>query len=133
MKKISALLVFIFFGCSFKDNKTTIKSIYIEEFKIAYFRSCLKYSFNNSKEINNLLHIDRSGYGEPILGNGYFLIDSLSKIALKKIQQDSIQSLGRVAEGSQGKKVFSNCLKGYNSKWLDSIANAEYKKFSDKK
>lgn len=129
MKKITYLLCLLFlFSCSTIRNSKKNKDIYIEEFKFTYFAGCLNHGFDNSKEIKKLFEIDKSGSGELILGDKYLLIDSLTRVTAKKIKLDSLNSIGRVAEGSEGKHVFSECLCKFNSKWLDSIAKSEYRK-----
>ncbi|TRX29907.1 hypothetical protein FNW52_20470 [Flavobacterium sp. ZT3R18] len=129
MKNITYLLCVLFlFSCSTIRNSKKDKDIYIEEFKFAYFAACLNHGFDNSKEIKKLFEIDKSGYGELILGEKYFFVDSLARITAKKIKLDSLNSIGRKAEGSDGKHVFSECLCTYNSKWLDSIAKSENRK-----
>nr|WP_315175382.1 hypothetical protein [uncultured Flavobacterium sp.] len=126
MKKlITIFYIFIVFSCSTTRTTQENKNIYIDEFKLKYFAGCLKHGFDNSNEIRKLLEIDKSGYGELILGEKYFFIDSLARITAKKIKLDSLNSIGRKAEGSAGKHVFSECLCNYNSKWLDSIAKSE--------
>ena len=126
MKTITNLICFSFlFSCSTIRNSAKEEDIYIKEFKFAYFAGCLKHGFDNSNEIRKLLEIDKSGYGELILGEKYFFIDSLARITAKKIKLDSLNSIGKVAEGTEGKQVFSECLCNYNSKWLDSIAKSE--------
>ncbi len=115
-------------SCSVTKEEKVLKKIYIKEFKYRYFASCVKNGFDNSKEVQTLFEVDNSGYGEPILGDKYLLIDSIAKITAKKIKLDSVNSIGKIAEGVQGKKVFSTCLCEYNSNWLDSIAKNEYKK-----
>ena len=115
-------------SCSATKERKEIKKIYINEFKFRYFTSCIKNGFNNSKEVQTLFEVDNSGYSEPILGDKYLFIDSITKITVKKIKLDSLNSIWKKAEGTQGKKVFSTCLCEYNSNWLDSIAKSEYKK-----
>ena len=44
------------------------------------------------------------------------------------MRQESINSIGRRAEGSEGKLVLTKCLKDFNSKWLNSIAKIQFKK-----
>ena len=133
MKIILSFLILTFLiSCAVKRNENSFKKVYINEFKFFYFRNCLKNGFNNSVEINKLLIFDKSGYGEYILGNGYVMIDSLTKINEQKMKLDSLNSIGRVAEGTEGKKVLSTCLCNYNSKWLDSIAKSEFKKMEKK-
>lgn len=127
----STLIVFSFLmllSCSATKEEKELKKIYITEFKFRYFASCIKNGFDNSKEAQTLFEVDNSGYAEPILGDKYLFIDSIAKITAKKIKLDSLNSIGKKAEGVKGKKVFSTCLCEYNSNWLDSIAKSEYKK-----
>jgi len=63
------------------------------------------------------------------LGDKYLFIDSLAKNTASKIKLDSIYAIGKIAEGLQGKKVFSTCLRDYNSNWLDLMAKSQYKKY----
>lgn len=125
---ICAIISIVTAGCFAQKRPQSEKEIYIEEFKFRYYEGCLKYGFNNSAEINKLLSEDKSGFSELILGEGYLVIDSLARVAGIKIQTDSANSIGKRAEGAQGKRVFSTCLSSYESKWLDSLARNAYKK-----
>jgi hypothetical protein len=40
---------------------------------------------------------------------------------------DSANSIGRVAEGAEGKHVFDLILKKFGHKWIDSIAELRYR------
>ncbi len=105
-----------------------MKEFYIYAFKMAFFKRILLDGFNQSEEIKTILLQDRSGYGEPILlASDRLIIDSLSNAANNKMIQDSVRSVGKVAEGAQGKRVLDYALTTFQSKWLDSIANARYK------
>lgn len=118
------ILYILFISCSSSiPQEKKYKQVYIEEFKLVYFKACLKNSFDN-EAIRYLNNIDRSGMTEPILGTRvYAMIDSLSKITISKDYK-----YGEVAEGAEGKHIYSECLRIYQSKWLDSIAQTEYKK-----
>jgi hypothetical protein len=124
-------LLIIQIGCvlprSYNLNRD-FKEIYIYSFKMTYFKQLLLVGFNNTDEIQTLLIKDRSGYGEPILTKqDNSIIDSLVKIDNAKMIQDSILSIGTRSEGVQGKRVFDYSIKMFNSKWLDSLANSQYK------
>lgn len=107
-----------------------MKESYVYDFKITYFKKLLIQGFDNSGAINMIIAADHSGYGEPILSlEDYKIIDSLVVIDKKTIIQDSLNSVGRVAEGAQGKHVLTYALYKFQSKWLDSLANARYKIF----
>ena len=128
MKNIFYLLIAtLFIGCSSLSTKN--KQLYIDEFKFRYFQLSLKKGFNNSTEIKKLLEIDKSGFSEPLLSDeSYKIIDSLSNIASYNVRQDSINSIGKKADGSEGKLVLTKCLEDFNSKWLNSISKIQFKK-----
>lgn len=105
-----------------------MRESYLYAFKMNYFQRLLLEGFNRSDEIKNILILDRSGYGEPILSNQDIKItDSLVKIDNEIMVQDSLNSIGRVGEGAQGKHVFAYALYRYQGKWLDSLAKERYK------
>jgi hypothetical protein len=104
------------------------KSIYIDEFRLAYFRQLLIKGYNNSNAIREIVSKDNSGFAEPILTmDDYKLIDSLSTGDNNKMIIDSTEGDGR-AEGAQGKRPLSYILDKLRSKWLDSLANERYKR-----
>jgi len=112
-----------------KDYKTT----YIHQFKLTYLRKLLQAGFNHSEAIYSLIQFDRSGFSEPILSDDdYRLIDSLVKQDNLRMATDSIDRMGRVAEGAQGKHVLTFMLYRMQGKWLDSLAKRRYNN-SDKK
>jgi|694.fasta_scaffold35941_4 hypothetical protein len=127
---ITALSI-IQIGCvSPKSNyiNRDFKETYLYSFKMTYFKQLLFIGFNRTNEIQTLLVQDRSGYGEPILTQqDISLIDSLVRIDNVKMSQDSILSIGTRSEGIQGKRVFDYSITKFNSKWLDSLAKAQYK------
>jgi hypothetical protein len=112
-----------------KSQKAEYKSIYIDQFKLTYFRKMLIKGYNNSEAIQEIIQSDYSGFTEPILTmEDYKLIDSLTSVHYQKIKTDSANSIGRVAEGGEGKHILGFILDKLESKWLDSIANKRYKK-----
>lgn len=129
MKTVFAIVFVQIIITSCSSLKQEDERQYVEEFKYRYFQQCIKKGFNNSTEINTLFEIDKSGYSEPILSDhSYDLINNLSDISYAKMKADSLNSIGRRAEGSAGKRVFYPTLNEFKSKWLDSIAKAEYRK-----
>ena len=130
---IAVVLTVSLIGCtSYRSGiaKRQLKEAYIYSFKITYFKQLLFVGFNRTNEIQSLLLKDRSGYGEPILTKeDIYTIDSIVNIDNIKMCQDSVLSLGKIAEGAQGKRVFDYTLSKYNSKYLDSLANVRYKYF----
>lgn len=110
------------------SQKTTDRSIYIDQFKLTYFRQMLVKGYNNSKAIQEIINSDHSGFTEPVLTTDDFkLIDSLTTADNKKMQSDSTRSIGKVAEGAEGKHPLGFMLKKLNSKWFDSLAINRYK------
>ena len=113
---------------NFTSQKAIYKSIYIDQFKLAYFQQVLVKGFNNSKAAQELIDVDHSGFTEPILTiDDLELIDSLTTIDNIKMKMDSINRIGRVAEGAEGKHALGFILDKIESKWLDSLANKRYK------
>jgi len=107
-----------------------MKNIYLRVFKMAYFSSVLKEGFNNTEAIKSIVDNQFSGYGEPILyPEDLKLISDFAKKANVRLTKDSIERIGRVAEGAEGKYVIAYAIESYNSKWLDSLAKARYKYF----
>lgn len=103
------------------------KQAYLDEFKLVYFKSCLKNGFDND-QINYLNQTDKSGMTEPILGtNVYGIIDNHSRLTANKAHKQSSIEAGIPVE-AQGIHLYAECLDAYTSKWLDSMARAEHKK-----
>lgn len=112
-----------------KSQKAMYKSIYIDQFKLTYFRKLLVKSYNNSKAVQEIINQDHSGFTELILTmEDYRLIDSLTEVDIKTMQADSANSIGRVAEGAEGKHPIEFILDKHESKWLESLANKRYKR-----
>lgn len=108
-------------------QKAIYKDIYIDQFKLTYFRQILIKGHNNSKAIQEIISSDHSGFSESILtGDDYKLLDSLTTADNEKMKMDSVQG-NRRAEGAEGKRPLGFILARLNSKWLDSIANKHYK------
>ena len=126
------ILLIALIGCKSTNNvaseKAMYKSIYINHFKLTYFRQFLIKGYNNSGAIQDIIKIDHSGFTEPILtGDDNKLIDSLTTVDNDKMKIDSTEGDQR-AEGSQGKRPFDFILERFNSKWIDSIAHKQYKR-----
>ena len=80
-------------------------------------------SYNNSKTIQEIIKLDHSGFTEPILTmEDYKLIDSLTAVDNQIMKIDSTNSIGKVAEGAEGKHPLGFILNKIESKWLDSLA-----------
>lgn len=105
-----------------------MKEAYIHSFKLTYYRKLMIKGFNNSEEIKSLISSDRSGFSEILLSiDDYKLIDSLTNKDNQIMLNDSINNIGRVAEGCEGKRVLEFSLNKYNSKWIDDLAKQRYK------
>ncbi|MEP6951095.1 MAG: hypothetical protein ABI863_17535 [Ginsengibacter sp.] len=103
------------------------ESIYIDQFKLTYFRQLLVKGFNDSKAVQEVIQFDKSGFTEPILTiDDFRLIDSLTTLDNLKMEMDSTNTIGRVAEGAEGKHPLGFILNKLDSKWLDSLANKRY-------
>lgn len=109
------------------SQKAMIKSIYINQFKLTYFRKLLLKGFNHSEAVQKIITFDHSRFTEPILTIGdSMLIDSLTTLDNLKMQKDSMTRIGRVAEGAEGKSPLDFILSELTSKWLDSLAQKRY-------
>ncbi len=130
----SALLIISCHSAHKVLAKKQMKESYVYAFKMAFCKQVLLFGFNKSEEIKTILIKDRSGYGEPILlATDIQLIDSLTNAANNKMVQDSTRSIGKVAEGAEGKRVFDYLFTTFHSKWLDSIADARLKLYQESK
>jgi hypothetical protein len=111
---------------SLTSNDREFKAIYIDQFKLTYFRQLLKKSYNNSNAIQEIIENDHSGFTEPMLTiDDYKLIDSLTKLDNIQLVSDSTDG-NRRAEGAQGKRPLGFIMGKLRSKWLDSLANKRY-------
>ena len=134
MYKLNAIILILII-CSVSCNtskkfvqKKQMKESFIYDFKIIYYKSLLKKAYNNSQEIKTILSAEASGYGEIILSKEDFsLIDSLTKKDNEVIIKDSIDQVGRVSEGVQGKNILAFSMSKFYSKWLDGIAKERAK------
>lgn len=107
--------------------KAQYKDIYLDQFKLIYFRQLLIKSYNNSNAVREIIDADHSGFTEPLLtAEDYKIIDSLTTIDNKYLVTDSIEG-SRRAEGSQGKRPLGFIMSKQSSKWLDSLAKNRFK------
>lgn len=111
-----------------RTERKQFKEVYINQFKLTYFRKLLLAGFNHSEAVKTLLRFDKSGFTEPVLSTeDLTLLDSLVYRQNRVMATDSANSLGRVTEGAEGKHVLGYVLHKMESKWLDSLANSRYK------
>ncbi len=124
------LFVILFVSCksNYKSFESQFKEIYVNQFKLTYTKQLLKKSYNNSIHINSILIEDRSGFTEPILTEkDYKYIDSITTTEANKIKIDSIESIGRVAEGAEGKHILSFLLTRIESSEFNKIIKSRYR------
>lgn len=126
------LLSFLLVQCATAPRAASeqkqFRQVYIDQFKLTYFRKVLSAGFNHSEAVKELIRFDRSGFTEPVLSvYDYRLIDSLVYLDNQYMAQDSAGSMGRVAEGAEGKHVLGYILNKLESKWLDSLAQSRYR------
>ena len=108
-------------------QKASYKSIYIDQFKLTYFKKILIKSYNNSKAIQEIIHADHSGFTEPLLTeDDYKLIDSLTTADNENLKIDSTEG-NRRAEGAQGKRPLGFILDRFKTQEIDRIAKKRYK------
>ncbi|OYQ46082.1 hypothetical protein [Flavobacterium aurantiibacter] len=110
-----------FISCRSVDKKVDYRKVYVDEFKITYFKKCLQYGFN-THEILLLNENDGSQIVEPILGN-YSQIDSIAKNKILKEVREFQREVATRAEGANKIPVYKICLCQYESKEIDSLAN----------
>ena len=124
-------MIVLVFSCKtiqVPSKKAQWKSIYINQFKLTYFRKVLLKSYNNSKAIKEIIDLDHSGFTEPVLTtDDYKLIDSLVEAENEKMKVDSIEG-DRRAEGAQGKRPFQFILKTLEDRSLEKLAKSRFKK-----
>ena len=108
-------------------RKKEFKHIYLNQFRLAYFRQLLTKSYNYSAAINQIVDADHSGFTEAILTEqDWHLIDSLTTLDNRFLQIDSANGVHR-AEGAQGKRPLGYIMDKLRSKWLDSLARQRWK------
>jgi hypothetical protein len=129
MKDLTAIAVAVMFYASCmpaqysRSERSQKKEAYVYSFKMTYFKKMLLAGFGNSYEIKSIVNEDHGGYGEMILSMPDLrFIDSIVAADKAKILADSAASIGRVAEGADGKRVFDRALIRYQSKWLNGVA-----------
>ena len=124
-------IVAITISCENTNNaelqKIEKEEIYVNQFKLTYFRLLLSKSYNNSNSVRDIISNDHSGFAEPILTEIDFkLIDSLTTIDNQRLITDSSEGHLR-AEGAQGKRPLGFIMDILTSKWLDSLSKSRMK------
>ena len=129
----SILLTTLFITVSCESTRRTqslkaqYKDIYLDQFKLTYFKKLLIKSYNNSNAVREIINADHSGFTEPILTeDDYKLIDSLTTLDNQLLLADSTEGHRR-AEGAQGKRPLGYIMGKLKSKSLDSLARQRLK------
>jgi hypothetical protein len=108
-------------------QKEQLKAIYLDQFKLTYFRQLLAKSYNSSEAVREIIVADHSGFTEPILtAEDHHLIDSLTTLDNEYLKIDSTAG-NRRAEGAQGKRPLGFIMQKLTGKWLDSLAKRRLK------
>ena len=126
------MLAIVTLGCESRRRTASqnqqFKSIYLNQFKLTYFRKLLAKSYNNSSAVQEVIAADHSGFTEQILtADDYHLIDSLTTIDNEYLKIDSAEG-NRRAEGAQGKRPLGFIMQKLTGKWLDSLARQRLKR-----
>ncbi|MCF0065808.1 hypothetical protein LXM26_30120 [Dyadobacter sp. LJ419] len=124
---VALLFPTTFVGCTNsveeRDEIGMNRSIYVDEFKLTYFRKMLLKTYNNSGAAREIINQDHSGFTEIVLTmDDYNLLDSLTSADNEFLKSDSAYSIGRRAEGAEGKQSLGLILDRISSHWLDSLA-----------
>jgi hypothetical protein len=119
------------FGCESiqktSGKRRMYKQIYLNQFKLTYVRHVLLKTYHYSPEIKAVLSEDHSGFTEPVLTDAdYQFIDSLSSADYQQLVIDSANSIGRVAEGAEGKHTLQMLLTKIESKSIERLARTRY-------
>lgn len=111
------------------SQKEQFKAIYLNQFKLTYFRQLLIKSYNHSTAVQEIIGLDHSGFTEPIIltADDRYLIDSLTTIDNEYLRIDSTEG-NRRAEGADGKRPLGFIMQKLTGKWLDSLAKQRLKK-----
>lgn len=71
--------------------------------------------------------LDKSEATDRILTvDNYALIDSFAYETTRNVQRVSSLTEGQIAEGAEGKHVYSKCLDNYRSKWRNRHASSKF-------
>ena len=120
------VMAIIGISCEDRNSATSISEqnsdVYLNQFKLTYFRQLLAKSYNNSTSVQEIISTDHSGFTEPVLTESdYKFIDSLTTRDNQHLVFDSTQGHKR-AEGAQGKRPLGYIMEKLTSSWLDSLA-----------
>lgn len=122
---------FFLFSCEstrrMNAQKEQLKAIYLDQFRLTYFRKLLVKSYNNDPAVQEIIEKDHSGFTEPVLTpDDLRLIDSLTTADNEYLKIDSAEGIRR-AEGAEGKRPLGYIMDKLRSKSLDSLAKKRLK------
>lgn len=133
MKKQSVLTFCILFFLSCKTSRVHVdgnqldkeKEQWVFAFKANAFYECIKHSgIKLEKDASPSLNFQKLGSFKALS-----ITDSLGKVSSKIIDENSVWLKGGDLDGF--KAISNGCLVFYDSRALDSIANAEYRRYKD--
>jgi hypothetical protein len=129
MKKILLLsLVYFVFGCATKKESTYLLK-YKQNFKEAAYCDCVFYGYYDmNKASKKIFYLDKSFENSIVYTLSGDIIHTIVNEQTRIMKKDSLESIEAKAENIAGKRVLSHCLKFYQSKKLDYIAQKEYKR-----
>ena len=127
----SLLLTISFLHCAKSEKPEEIRGmdeVFLNEFKLTYFKKLYSVGFNRPPQLDTILLLDHSHFTEPVLSSDdYRFIDSLVDLDNKWMISDSASSIGRVAEGGEGKHVLNYVLCKMAGTEIEELALKRYK------
>jgi hypothetical protein len=114
-----------------KERKDWQFSNWEQEFKDRTLCLCILQGLNNKSIEDSIIKYDKSFYNPLAIAVFDSTINALLKSEIKKIQEDSTNSVGRyptdISSLMEGKNVMNHCTRLYRSKRLDSLIKIEKK------
>lgn len=141
MRLISLIIFLTFIALTFsrcgvskelqKERKDWGYSNWEQDFKGRTLCLCILQGLNNKSIEDSITKYDKSFYNPLAIAIFDSTINSLLKSEIKKIQVDSVNSVGvyptDIRSLLEGKTVMYHCIELYRSKRLDSIVKIERK------
>ncbi|WP_207492510.1 hypothetical protein [Aridibaculum aurantiacum] len=114
-----------------EERKSWNFSGWEQDFKDRALCLCVLQGLNNKGIQDSIVKYDKSFYNPLALAVFDSTINELLKSEVRKIQLDSINSIGRypadLSSVLEGKRVMNHCTELYRSKRLDSLVKIEKK------
>ena len=123
--KFALYLVFL---CSCTVSKNRLSGqLTVQYFKDRALCNCLVTSLDSAATSPQVQKLKENDPVAAVLFDS--AINAHLTIVMSRINQDSTNRIGRVAENAQGKKPFRQCMEFYRSKELDTLARTVIKKW----